>query len=393
MTSRERLLAALAGNPVDHVPCAFMLFRALRDRCADEEAFVEAQLAMGLDACANVGYLAPACHPAVTETRWTEEVDGETIVCRRFDTPKGPLTQRVAQREGWPTEAEFTLFNDLVVPRTREILVKPEEDLEKLPYLLGPFRDEAIARLRESAAVARRVAGRRQLLQTGGWRSSYHPLLGNDGVMGIDAMAWLSGYEEVMILAQTDPAIIREYAQIIHAWNLRQIEIYLDVTDAELMLRRAWYETTDFWTPAAYREIIAPILRNEVDLVHQAGRRFGLIVTSAFLPILDDILATGIDVLVGLDPEDTGEAGMIEVKRACRQAGCAIWGGVSGSSTVEGGTPAETEAAVLRALELLGEGGGFILSPVDNVRENTATAWENTRVFIDTWKQRCGIRA
>jgi hypothetical protein len=35
----------------------------------------------------------------------------------------------------------------------------------------------------------------------------------------------------------------------------------------------------------------------------------------------------------------------------------------------------------------LGPGGGFILSPVDNVREDTERAWANTRTFIDTWKE------
>jgi hypothetical protein len=34
-------------------------------------------------------------------------------------------------------------------------------------------------------------------------------------------------------------------------------------------------------------------IKKEVELVHQAGKKFGLILTSAFLPILDDILATG----------------------------------------------------------------------------------------------------
>jgi hypothetical protein len=59
---------------------------------------------------------------------------------------------------------------------------------------------------------------------------------------------------------------------------------------------------------------------------------------------------------------------------------------VSGAVTVETGTKEQTEAAVVAALETLGKGGGFILSPVDNVREDTAKAWENTHVFIETWK-------
>jgi hypothetical protein len=54
--------------------------------------------------------------------------------------------------------------------------------------------------------------------------------------------------------------------------------------------------------------------------------------------------------------------------------------------SVEVATGEETEEAVCQALEILGEGGGFILSPVDNVREHTETAWENTHRCIDVWK-------
>jgi hypothetical protein len=55
--------------------------------------------------------------------------------------------------------------------------------------------------------------------------------------------------------------------------------------------------------------------------------------------------------------------------------------------TVEMGTEEETKEAVISALEILGKGGGFILSPVDNVRDDTEKAWKNTRVFIAMWKK------
>jgi hypothetical protein len=365
-----------------------MLFFNLRRRCAGEEEFVDRQLGMGLDAYAHVGYLRPSLHPAASERTWTEHEGGETVFCRRIDTPQGPLTQRVTQADGWPTEERFWPFNDWVVPRSREFLVKPEQDLEKLPYLLGPFRDADIAALRESARAARRLADSRQVLLAGGWSSANALRMGDDGVMGADGMAWLSGFVEVMTLSLTEPAVIREYMRVIHEWNLRQLQVYLDVTDAELIIRRGWYETTEFWTPAAYRTIVAPTLRREVEMVHQAGRLFGLITTSAFLPIVDDILDTGIDVLIGLDPEEGKGTDVAAVKDRFRARRRAIWGGVSGAVTVEQGTEADTERAVCRALEILGEGGGFILSPVDNVREDTPRAWRNTERLIATWRRR-----
>lgn len=387
MNSRERMLTSIGGGKPDYTPCSFMLFFNLRSTCPTEEARVERELEMGLDAYTHVGYLRHSLHPAARVKTWTTTENGVTVFNRRIDTPKGPLTQKLEQSEGWPADTEYRLFNDYVVPRAKEALVKPEADLEKLPYIFGPFRDQDIARLMEGAAISKRLADKHGILQIGGWNSSNSSIKGDDGVMGADAMAWLSGFVDIMTLSLTDTDLIKEYMRIIHEWNMHNIQTYLEVTGAELILRRAWYETTEFWTPMAYRAVIHPFLKREAQLVHEAGRKFGLITTSAFLPLLDDILDAGIDVLVGLDPEEGKGTDLQLVQHRFKLKRRAIWGGVSGAMTVEQGTVAETEQAVKYALETFGPDGGFILSPVDNVRENTPNAWRNTAALIETWKR------
>jgi len=388
MTSRQRMLAAIEHRELDYVPCSFMIFHNLARECSTNTELVERQLAMGLDACAPVGHLEHSLHPDAQLHAWFEQEDGQRYLCRRIDTPAGALTQRVRQWNGWPASEEAPLFDDYVVPRAQEVLVKPEHDLEKLPFVFGPPRDEHIEKLRESAAEAKRLAEKHALIQLGGWcPSRIGRAWSDEGVMVCDAMAWLSGFETVMILSLTRPAVIREYVHILHKWNMQQIEIYLDVTDADIIWRRGWYETTEFWTPQAYRDIVAPTVRDEAELVHQAGRKYGYIITSAFMPILGDILDAGIDVLVGLDPAGDKGANLAAVKEESVARKVALWGGVSGSLTVELGTPDETIAAVRYALEVLGKNSGFILSPVDNVREDTLNARRNTQVFIDAWKE------
>ena len=388
------MLAALEYRDVDYVPCSFMIFLNLYCRCTTEREFVEKQLELGLDAYVHVGHLKHSFHPEVKCSEWVEAKGGEKYFCRRLDTPKGPLSQRIRQRHDWPQEGNFPLFNDWLVTRMEEMLVKPEEDLEKLRYFFGPFKDEDIQELKESAAEAKKTADKYGLLRMGGWKSTIRPGMtvatrgdSDGGVMGCDCMAWLSGYEEVMILSLTKPEVINEYAKIIHEWNLRQMEIYLDVTDADVIWKRAWYETTEFWTPGAFRDIIAPIIKKEADLIHQAGKKFGYILTSAFLFVLDDLLDAGIDVLVGLDPEEGKgtEFDIVKGKFSARKK--ALWGGVSGAITIEQGTERDTKEAVINALKTLARNGGFVLSPVDNVRDDTEKAWKNTHVFIDTWKK------
>jgi len=393
MTSRERMLAAIAGDTPDHVPCSFMLYRSLMEQCGTDAELVERQVAMGLDAFVHVGHLNAelhrygGLHPDASWREWTEQREGVTYFCRRIDTPAGPLETRVRQHEGWPTPEDFPLYDDLLVPRMERALVDPERDLAKAKYLFGPVKDEDIRALADEARAASRQASELGLLQVGGWKGRVRPgLYVEPGVMGCDAMAWLSGMEQVMALGVLRPELIAEYARIIHEWNLRQIEIYLDVTEADLIVRRGWYETTEFWTPTGWRAVIAPTLRREAEVVHQAGRRFGYIITSAFLPLLDDILGAGVDVLIGLDPAEGKGTQLAAIKERFRLRHRALWGGVSGPLSVEMGTEEQTEEAVRTALETLGP-GGFILSPVDNIREDSETTRRNTRRFIEAWKR------
>ncbi len=67
-----------------------------------------------------------------------------------------------------------------------------------------------------------------------------------------------------------------------------------------------------------------------------------------------------------------------------------MWGGVNGHLTVELGNPEDVRTEVRRAVETLSSGGGFILSPVDNVREYTPTSKANVAALIDEWKQITG---
>ena len=382
LSSRERVLGTIDNETVDHTPCSFMLYHQLAGKSANQEDFVERQIEMGLDPFVSAGHLEHSVHPDVRcEVAITEEA-GAVFFNRTYHTPGGPLTQKLEQVHGYPQGTEFPLFHDLNVPRARGVLVKPEHDLGKLKYLFGPARKQDIARLREDSAANRRIAAEYDLpLVAGqiGYTTAW--------IMGADAMAWLSGFEGIMLLSLTQPDLIRAYADVIHQWNLEQIEIFLDVADPDILVRRAWYETTEFWTPEAYKHIIAPGLQKECELVHEAGKKYGYIITSAFLPLLDCILDTGIDVLIGLDPKEGKGTDLGAVKGKFRERNRTLWGGVSGAITVERGTEEETASEVRRAMDILGRDGGLILSPVDNVIEDTDTTRRNVRRFIETWQE------
>jgi uroporphyrinogen decarboxylase len=74
---------------------------------------------------------------------------------------------------------------------------------------------------------------------------------------------------------------------------------------------------------------------------------------------------------------------MLKHKAAGRMC---LWGGVCGYLTVERGTPDEIRQQVRQAISTLAPGGGLILAPVTNVREDNPRVWANLDALIDEWK-------
>jgi hypothetical protein len=67
----------------------------------------------------------------------------------------------------------------------------------------------------------------------------------------------------------------------------------------------------------------------------------------------------------------------------------ALWGGVNGFLTIEDGSEDDIRRATAAALATLGP-DGFILSPVDNVRNPSEATWRKVLAFIAARKQAVG---
>jgi uroporphyrinogen decarboxylase len=104
------------------------------------------------------------------------------------------------------------------------------------------------------------------------------------------------------------------------------------------------------------------------------------------MQLLPLLVEAGIDVVIGVDPHTWNLA---KTKSALAGKVC-CWGGINGHLTVEQRTPAEVEVEVADALRALAPGGGFILSPVDNVRDDTPATRANAAALIAAWRRSWG---
>jgi hypothetical protein len=389
MSSRQRMLSALSREKPGVVPCSFMMFNGLKAESTDYLDFIERQLDFGLDAYVQIPPRQPVVandyynlhglpvnyDPRVKVNEWKETPEDQPypILIKEYVTPAGTLRAEVRQDGGWRWGDHVPFLDDYLVGRSNKFIVDGPADLDALRYLLVPPTAQEIEAFKSESAPVLEFAHEHDLLVAGGWG------------IGADLIGWVFGLHRLPYTVFDDPDFVSELLGIIATWNRIRMEVLLQA-GIDLFIKRAWYENCDNFTPRHYRQFIKPILEADVALAHQYDTKFGFMMTSNCMALLDDVRETGVDAIIGVDPEQW------DLEETHRKLGGRVfmWGGVNGHLTVEMGKPEDVRAEVRRAIDILGSDGGFILSPVDNVREYTPTSRPNVAALIDEWKQITG---
>jgi len=365
-----------------------MSFRIMRDRCRDWYEVAEREREMGLDPMLfippterherpehpELRGLPIRFRPEVVTHEWKEPpVDTPyPLLHKRYETPAGILSTVVRQTGDWPHGDRIPFMDDYQIARARRNLVTEMKDLEALRYLLIPPATEDIAAFRRQAEDARRFTRKHGMLAAGGW-----------GV-GADMVGWLCGLENMVYLAVDEPEFLEALFEMIGEWNRERMAVILE-SGVDLYIRRGWYESCQFWSPALFRRFILPHLKREADMAHQAGCKFGYIITMSTTPLLDMFMEAGIDVLIGVDPSPAAQNDLPLMKEKLRGKIC-LWGGIDAAHTIELGATEEVRGETEKAIQLLGP-DGFILSPVDNLTVDTPQTWSNLSIMIRTWQE------
>jgi hypothetical protein len=389
LNSRERMLNALENAGACYVPCNIMLLRPdLQRKWGGQFGAIEKQLDLGLDPKIEIPELPFRFHPDVTVKVLKEKTESGPVLHQEFDTPGGKIKRIVNQTEDWPYSDSVPFLDDWLTPRCRKFLVEEEQDLEAFKYLLlEPTREDIIA-FREQAKEYKRFGAERGLLISGGWtRYITNKGLLNSvaGTMGADILFWICGVEQAIMMAIDAPKTLEELLKIVAIWNRKRMEIYLD-EEIDLMVWRGYYESTDVWSPTIYRDFMLPILKEGVEITHQAGAKFAYIMTSGILPLVNYLLEAEIDALIGIDPAQGRGNDVLLLKQTLGNKIC-LWGGVNRALTIEMGVEEDVRKEVEKSFSILAPGGGFILSPIDGVGDIGPPVWDNLLTMIDSWKK------
>ncbi|MCK4626784.1 MAG: hypothetical protein KAV00_15845 [Phycisphaerae bacterium] len=358
MSSRERLLAAIEGRPVDMIPVSPRIWRyAMWKGLSKLELAVKFDFdlfifgegglltPLGDTYCEMVKTLLPDAEINITTRREGEK----TVLSRAFRTPAGTLRDSIVQPDAGVGYG--------IAPNHEwlEPLVKTSDDVELLPYLLPEpalVRNnfDSVRRLQDRTGDAGLVA--------------FRPMIGVDHLV-VDAL----GVANAMIASIDNPLMLDRMVQIVDEWHMEIMKIVLEA--GWKIIFDAWFNfsLSVGWSPEFYRTRVVPLLKKHADLIHSYGAKMFFYDDGKQAHSIGYVIESGADIIQTLTPPPGGDLDFNWL--ADNYGGKACLNGGIDTVKIRFGKPEEIESDVRGLMEILGPTGRFILGTSDSITEDT----------------------
>ena len=404
MSSRERMVAAIRCEPVDHVPLGQLFHSTVMDTPADKQWGDQFQRArvmkdMGIDPTIDIWLPEPQPPQGVTVRQWKEQdsATGDELYCAEYRTPAGNLAQKVRKTWDWCARTHYRflpawdgdahraadqyeqldLLDDFFTRRYQVPLVRGPEDLDAFACLLQPpagaQRDQWIRNAKRAGQIADELG-----LLTHARRVSVG-----------DWFMWVCLIEDFCVAMIDDPQYIRRFFDVVQDYNRQIVDLVLEVRP-DVVQYRGWYDTPDYWGRQRHRDILVPRIQELARQVHEGGSLFCYLLPEGYTQYKDILGQMDVDVLLGLEPYAARKSEDLAAVRAAMGGRHCIWGGVNSPIRVGRGSDEEIGAAVKAAIESLGP-DGFILNASMYLYDDDVT-WDRFEVFVEAWRKYAGIQ-
>jgi len=404
MTSKERILAAIRREEVDHVPLGQLFHSTIMETPKDlrwRDQFERAKVMkdLGLDPTIDIWMPAPEAAPEIPVRKWMEDdPDGpHKLLCAAYETPAGTLTTKVQRTdEDWylPTHYRFLpkwdgnahrdidqydrieMMDDYFTRRYKVPLVRGPQDLDAFEYLMqaptGGSRDLWIRNALQAKEMANKLglATQARRVSVGDW------------------FMWVCWIEDFCVEMIENPEYVNRFYDICQNYNKQIVDMVLEV-EPDIVQYRGWYDTPDYWGTQRYKDILAPRISELGKQIQEGGSLFCVLLTEGYTLYKNILAEMDVDVYLGLEPLAARKSeDLAAVKKALGDEHC-IWGGVNACVTVGMGKDEEIDAAVKTAIDTLGP-EGFILNAAMYIYDDDAT-WERFMVLVDAWKKHAKV--
>jgi hypothetical protein len=364
MTSRQRLLTAIARRTPDRLPAThhFIMPYFLNRYMAgiSEDAYWDAT---HLDpilwtishmpdfgkgeyydpAQGEIGFLEsrrvatdrwriecePLPHPAFATTRY------------RFITPDGDLSMVLQSNDYTAWVSEYLIKDKRDIDIIAKHVTHPKCNVAEINRNASQFGDRGIVR---------------------GWICCFD-VFGQPGTWQ-DACC-LVGTERMILAAHDDPAWVHELLKILFERKKTYMQSLKGARYDILELGGGTASSTVI-SPRYFDTFVAPYDGELIRLAHAAGQRISYHTCGGMMPLLEQVAAMQPDAMETFTPPAMGgDADLAEAKRRIGDKVCMI-GGFDQFHFLKDCSPEQTRAEVRRCFETAGRGGGYILCPSDN---------------------------
>ena len=392
MTSRERILATVAGEATDHVPLSmevhpsYLLYDPTVACWKDQFERTDTLLALGTDPMTEIWLPEPCYHTDVKVNTWREnQPDGTALLCKSYDTPKGTLRQVIRETDDlykWHKINRNTrgrlsdlidgvgLLEDVNPSRSVEFLINGPEDLDSMEYLFFPPDGESLAKWREDAMYAKRES-----------QKSNTTLLARRLYAG-SAMLWLTDAQKTMCTFAEDPDYVGRFLDIIHRWQMQLLDMVLDI-GVDMVTRFGYYDTPDFWGVKYFDRFLRSLMDREAEVCEQAGAVLSQQQSMGLCAQREVYKKMKVHVLRDVDPVQ-GREDMSLLKRELGDKKT-LMGGINCDILLANANREEVDDLVKKTLELMAPAGRFIMYPIPGVY--AGVPWEKVLWLIESWKQ------
>lgn len=377
MTSRQRLLAAIAHQEPDRVPVAPRMHLWSVEQYGDHNwlRILQLQNEFGMDPLIDVHFRVPAYirQPFSGDYRELKDVHvniaSENLgdlnrIRRRFRTPAGDLTDVIDLPH---RRSRFGLSPS---PAHREFLVKGPQDVEKIPFILCDPREVTDTNWPQMIELI----GERGLLQV-------HPNPGSTA----PSMSQTMGMENAMLSFYSDRETFDRLLEIFAEYHQRVTRRILELGAPVVFMSWHDFGVSAGWSPKIWREAFKPLIKANVDLVHEYGALYNYFDNGPIKPLLPEVAELGVDIVSSLCPPPVGDVDLAQTKRLIGDKVC-LHGNVDAIWIVQRGTPEQVREAVREAIQVGAPGGGYILGNsdaffMDTPRENIEAFFEAAHEF------------
>lgn len=372
------MLAAMRREDVDRVPVPQTFWRADPKEQAFSWDSLEQRVAWKKERGFDDYLWLPIPteeNPDIEQRTWMEDDPNEPypIMCSEWSSARGTLTSKLRKTDDY-LDDRIHYFDDFNTARYTKPLLAGGEDMMTF-VAMDPFKTrsgEGLGRWREGCEELRRIA-----------RSEGLATCCNAG-SALDYLIHGSTAEQAIMLLLDCPEETMAFLKYLNEVDTKAMELCIEM-GVDFVIRRGWYDSTDFWSPQHFARFAAPFIRNTVRISHQAGLPCCYLMCTGIVPLLPELAKLDFDCLMGVEPVCTGQDIHLIVDDLGESK--SFWTGLSAPLHIGLGSAAEVRHAVREAFDTFGH-EGLLLSAVPSIRRHWP--WANVEAMMDEYRKITG---